>query len=203
MGMKKVKISTVITVVLGVFVVATFVSPDLKAWVGRGLMKIGLYKPDLAHVATGEATESATVTDNPTNPSMFVSDGAGNRIDVANQSGKVVFINFWATWCPPCIAELPSIDKLHEQFKDNDAVVFAMVDVDSQYKKSKQFMESKRLGLPVHVISGEIPAGWLGNAIPTTVILDKKGKVAARHEGMADYSRPEVASFINELIAAE
>jgi len=188
--MKKVKISTVITVLLGVLVIATFVSPDLKAWMTQGLME----QP---------ATDPVGASARPLNPSMFVSDGAGNRMDVANQSGKVVFINFWATWCPPCIAELPSIDKLYQQFKDHEDVVFAMVDVDSQYEKSKQFMDNKKLGLPVHIMSGEIPAGWLGNAIPTTLILDKKGQVAARHEGTADYSRPEVAAFINELIAAD
>jgi len=198
--MKKVKISTIITVILGTFVVAMLLSPDMKAWVSRGLMKIGLFKPDLERTVP-ESSSVLAVT--PVKPPMFVDDGEGNRMDVANQTGKVVFINFWATWCPPCIAELPSIDKLFQQFKDNEAVVFAIVDVDSQYEKSKQFMESKKLGLPVHVVSGEIPAGWLGNAIPTTLILDKKGQIAARHEGMADYSRPEVAAFINQLVATE
>ncbi|PPL02396.1 TlpA family protein disulfide reductase [Parapedobacter indicus] len=198
--MKKIKISTIITVILGAFVVAMLFSPDMKAWVSRGLMKIGLFKPDLEHpVQDSPAVSAGTIG----KPPMFVSDGKGNPIDVANQTGKVVFINFWATWCPPCIAELPSIDKLYQQFKDNEAVVFAIVDVDGQYDKSKQFMDSKKLGLPVHVVSGEIPAGWLGNAIPTTLILDKKGQIAAKHEGMADYSRPEVAAFINQLIAAE
>jgi len=198
--MKKVNVSTIITVILGAFVVAMLFSPDMKAWVSSGLMKVGLFKPKLERPVSEPSPVSAAT---PAKPSVFVDDGEGNRIDVANQTGKVVFINFWATWCPPCIAELPSIDKLYQQFKDNEAVVFAIVDVDSQYEKSKQFMESKQLGLPVHVVSGEIPADWLGNAIPTTLILDKKGQIAARHEGMADYGRPEVAAFINQLIAAE
>lgn len=199
--MKKIKLSTVISLVLGAFVLLMLFNPDTKAWVSRGLMKIGLFKPDLEPVAPERAEQA------PANavgkPSVLVSDGAGNHIDIANQAGKVVFVNFWATWCPPCIAELPSIDKLYQQFKDNEAVVFAIVDVDNQYEKSKQFIESKKLGLPVHVASGDIPGNWLGNAIPTTLILDKRGQIAARHEGMADYSRPEVAAFINELIAAE
>ncbi len=201
--MKKIKVSTVITVILGAFVVVMLLNPDMKAWVNRGLMKVGLFKPDLGRTAPQPPESSPVSTSTPAKPPMFVDDGEGNRIDVGNQAGKVVFINFWATWCPPCIAELPSIDKLYQQFKDNEAVVFAIVDVDSQYEKSKQFMESKKLGLPVHVVSGEIPTGWLGNAIPTTLILDKKGQIAARHEGMADYSRPEVTAFINQLIAAE
>ncbi|GGG93163.1 hypothetical protein GCM10007415_30010 [Parapedobacter pyrenivorans] len=196
--MKKVKISTILTVVLGAFVVVLLFSPDTKAWVSRGLMKIGLFKPDLERVAENPEKASASVAGKP---SVFFSDGEGNRIDAANQEGKVVFVNFWATWCPPCIAEMPSIDKLYQQFKDNEQIVFVMVDVDNQYEKSKQFMDSKKLSLPVHVPSGDIPDHWLGGAIPTTLILDKQGQIATKHEGMADYSRPEVADFINKLIA--
>ena len=196
--MKRIKTSRIVTAVLVGFVVLLLVSPDTKAWVNRGLMKIGLFKPNLendsAPVDQPAAIAGASL-------SVFFTDGDGNRIDAANQEGKVVFVNFWATWCPPCIAEMPSIDKLYQQFKDNEHVVFVMVDVDNQYEKSKKFMESKKLGLPVHVPSGDIPAQWLGGAIPTTLILDKQGQIAARHEGMADYSRPEVVAFINELIA--
>ena len=196
--MKRIKTSRIVTAILVGFVVLLLISPNTKAWVSRGLMKIGLFKPNLesdsAPMEQPHAIAGAA-------PSVFFTDGEGNRIDAANQEGKVVFVNFWATWCPPCIAEMPSIDKLYQQFKDNEQIVFVMVDVDNQYEKSRKFMESKKLGLPVHVPSGDIPAQWLGGAIPTTLILDKQGQIAARHEGMADYSRPEVVAFINELIA--
>ncbi|MBK1441979.1 TlpA family protein disulfide reductase [Parapedobacter sp. ISTM3] len=179
--------------------VVLLLNPDAKAWVSRGLMAIGLYKPDLAN--STDTVAQPTPSTAAGRPPVFFKDGEGTRIDVANQSGKVVFINFWATWCPPCIAELPSIDKLYQQFKDHEHVVFVMVDVDNQYEQSKQFMVDRKLSLPVHIPSGNIPADWLGNAIPTTIILDKQGQVAARHEGMADYSRPEVVEFIQKLAA--
>ncbi|MFB2118560.1 TlpA family protein disulfide reductase [Parapedobacter sp. 2B3] len=200
--MKKIKVSTLVSILLGVFVIALVFSPDTKAWVSRGLMKIGLFKPDLERAeTTAESVPADAPEAAPAKPSVFFADGAGNRIDAANQAGKVVFINFWATWCPPCIAEMPSIDKLYDQFKDNDGIVFVIADVDNQYEKSKAFMSNRSLNLPVHVPAGEIPSQWLGGAIPTTLILDKKGQIAARHEGMADYSRPEVAEFIQALIA--
>ncbi len=195
--MKRIKITNIIAAVLVIFAVVLFVSPDTKAWVNRGLLKIGLFKADLDRE---DAASVQTPVETAASASVYFTDGSGNRIDVANQTGKVVFINFWATWCPPCIAEMPSIDKLYGKFKDNGDVIFVMADVDGQYEKSKKFMESKKLGLPVHIPVGNIPNHWLGGAIPTTIILDKKGQIAAKHEGMADYSRPEVADFITKLI---
>lgn len=200
--MKKVKLSTVFSILLALFGLAMVFVPGTKAWVSRGLMSLGLFKPDLERVEPPPAGASGGA---PTvaagNPSVFFTDGEGNRFDAANLEGKVVFINFWATWCPPCIAELPSIDKLYQQFKDNDKVVFVLADVDNEYKKSKQFMDDRNLELPVHLPAGPVPDQWLGTAIPTTLILDKQGRIAARHEGMADYSRPEVAEFIESLLA--
>ncbi|WP_257668160.1 TlpA family protein disulfide reductase [Parapedobacter tibetensis] len=196
--MKKIKTSNIIAIIVASFLILLLVSPDTKAWVSRGLMKIGLFKPDLESNPT---SPEEVALDTGVSPSVFFTDGDGNRIDAANQAGKVVFINFWATWCPPCIAEMPSIDKLYQQFKDNENVVFVIADVDKQYEKSKKFMESKKLNLPVHIPSGDIPGHWLGGAIPTTIILDKQGQIATRHEGMADYSRPEIAEFIQKLIA--
>jgi len=197
MNRKKSNVSTVISLALGALVLLLLFNPEIKTWVSQGLMKIGWFKPDLA--ARVDTAKPADARNLP----VWISDGAGNRIDIANQQGKVVFVNFWATWCRPCITELPSIDKLYKQFEGNGSVVFAMVDVDGQLEKSTQFMENRKLRLPVHVPAGQIPSDWLQSAIPTTVILDKQGRIAARHEGMADYSRPEVAEFIDQLIAAD
>lgn len=207
--MKKLKRSHIINLILLAFVALMLFSPDSKAWVSRGLMKIGLFKPNLEAPTeeprtasiTNEATiQAADVPGNGQVPVYFV-DSSGQEIDAANQRGKVVFINFWATWCPPCIAEMPSIAKLSEHFKGNDQVLFILADVDKDLVKSGAFMTKRQLNLPVHIPMGDIPGHWLGTSIPTTVILDKNGMIAARHEGMADYSRQEVVDFIHELLA--
>ena len=199
--MGKIKRSTVSSILLGALGIALVFIPETKAWVSRGLMSIGLFRPNLERVEPADAGMVAEGAAVPMKPSVFFSDGEGNRIDAANQRGKVVFVNFWATWCPPCIAEMPSIEKLYRQFKDDDRVVFVLADVDRQYEKSKRFMDRRNLKLPVHLPTGQIPAEWLGRSIPTTLILDKQGRIVARHEGMADYSRTEVADFIRALIA--
>lgn len=130
-------------------------SPGTKALVSRGLMKIGLFRPDLSAPKEGnKAPEPVLTADNtsatPGNgqtPVLFM-DSSGQQIDAANLKGKVVFINFWATWCPPCIAEMPSIDKLYQRFRGNDQIVFLMVDVDNQIVKSEAFMVKKNWASP-------------------------------------------------------
>lgn len=195
--MKKLTLNRVISFVFIAALLVFLISPNAKAWLSQSLMKMGLFKPNLSYVETAEDVE---VTRASVHRSAYFQDGEGQRIDAANLQGQVVFINFWATWCPPCIAEMPSINKLYDVYRDNENVVFIMADVDNKYEQSVKFMEDKDLTLPVHVPAGEIPGDWLGGAIPTTVILDKTGAIAARHEGMADYSRKEVIDFIQNLI---
>lgn len=134
----------------------------------------------------------------PEAPSVVFKDGSGRTVDISKQKGKVLFINFWATWCPPCIQEMPSINSLKKEFDEKD-ILFLMVDVDDNYKKSSKFMENNKYDLPVYTAVSSIPQEFLSGSIPTTVIIDKEGKVVGRHEGAADYMRPEIVKFFKEL----
>jgi len=127
-------------------------------------------------------------------------DSQGKTVSLGDLKGKVVFLNFWATWCPPCIAEMPSINKLKQSFNDQDDIVFLLVDVDNNIKKSTGFMKKKNYDLPVYVPAGPIPSTYLEGAIPTTVILDKKGEIIARIEGGRDYASPGMLKALNQLI---
>lgn len=124
----------------------------------------------------------------------------GKIVALGSLKGKVVFINFWATWCPPCIQEMPSINELKKSFNGNQDIVFLMIDVDSEMEKSSAFMKENSYDLPVYVPASEIPSDFLGSAIPTTVILDKSGQIAARMEGGRDYTNPDIVKALNELI---
>ncbi len=128
-------------------------------------------------------------------------DESGKEVSLKSLKGKVVFINFWATWCPPCVREMPSINALKANYKDNENIVFLMVDVDGASEKSKEFMTKNHYALPVFTPKSEIPSEFLGNAIPTTVILDKNGNIAARMEGGRDYNDPEMTKSLNSLIS--
>ncbi|WP_336828684.1 TlpA disulfide reductase family protein [Sphingobacterium multivorum] len=143
-------------------------------------------------------TEAAADTATTTQELSF-KDKEGKVLQLSALKGKVVFINFWATWCPPCIHELPSIDQLRQSLKDNKDIVFLMVDVDGDMEKSSAFMAENKYDLPLYIAAGEIPAEFLGQSIPTTVILDKAGKIVERLEGSRDYGAPEIKKALEDI----
>ena len=145
-------------------------------------------------------TEEVEGVETPVASGISFKDEEGKTVSLNSLKGKVVFINFWATWCPPCIHEMPSINELKKSLNDNDDIVFLMVDVDNKMEQSSAFMKENGYDLPVYVPASEIPSDYLGGAIPTTVILDKNGNIAARMEGGRDYSDPQIAKGLNELV---
>lgn len=183
--------SNIFSAMMVVFIAAMVISPQVKGWTIQSLMKIGLFQPKIDKQPDEAAAEPL--------PNVYFKDGDGKTIDLASLKGKVIFINFWATWCPPCIAEMPSINSLHGKFKDNGKVVFLMVDVDGNYQKSDSFMKKHQYDLAVVSPASEIPPVFMQGAVPTTVILDPEGKMVYRQEGAADYSSAEMTEMIARL----
>lgn len=189
-------LSNIFTGIFIVFILAMLLNPALKATVIQGLMKIGLFQPDMPEVSGNEKITSSLL---PEDKEILLRNVDGNILDLSAQKGKVIFINFWATWCPPCIAEMPSINRLYQKFKNNGNILFIMVDVDNNFDKSNAFMKKKGFALPVYTQVNDIPAKYFSGTLPTTVILNKSGKLVFHHEGVADYSNSEVADFIKKL----
>lgn len=175
-----------------VVIILLLLWPTSRAYFQQGLMKIGLFKPTL------EEPEKIDSQISVQNNISFKND-KGEIVNMNDLKGKVVFINFWATWCPPCIAEMPSIATLYERLKGNSEVVFLIVEIEGESEKANKFMAGKQLNLPVYYPNSQIPKEWLGGSIPTTLIINKHGEIAIKHEGLADYSRQEVSDFIIEL----
>jgi len=152
--------------------------------------------------AEKEQAQAVKEVEEPKVADVSFKDKAGNIVKLSDLKGKVVFINFWATWCPPCIHEMPSINTLRQGFKDNKNIIFLMVDVDNDIEQSAAFMEENKYDLPLYTATGEIPPEFLGGSIPTTVILDKNGQIVERLEGSRDYAAPEIAKALVELTKA-
>ncbi|GAC1310070.1 MAG: hypothetical protein NVSMB24_26610 [Mucilaginibacter sp.] len=189
--------SNATTVALALMMVVLFVSPQAKAIMIEGLMKVGLFKPPV------ENTEPAKTGAGEANmaPSLLLKDPDGKTINIKDQRGKVLFINFWATWCPPCIAEMPSINEMYARYKNNPKVMILEVDADNNFGRSVPFMKKNNYEMPVYNTASEMPEGFLSGAIPTTVIIDKNGAVVARHEGGADYTDKGFYKYLDNLIS--
>lgn len=142
-------------------------------------------------------TISATSDNTAVDLSFLSADG--KIVSLNDLKGKTVFINFWATWCSPCIAEMPSINRLHQKLSKQKEVVFLMVDVDGNLSKSMAFMKNNQYDLPVYIPNSTIPPTLLGRGIPVTVIFSPDGKMAFRQEGGGDYDRPEILSLLTGL----
>lgn len=112
--------------------------------------------------------------------------------------GKVVFLNFWATWCPPCIAEMPNIQSLYEDIGSGD-IEFVMVSLDDELEKANSFIERKGFTFPVYKLNGAKPRVYSSTLIPTTYIISSDGKIVLEHQGMANYDTDSFRAFLLNL----
>ena len=172
-----------------------YLNVDARTFVIRGLMRTGLYKADI------KEDRASLLSSKSWNLPAGISfaDASGNEIRLSQRKGKLLFINFWATWCPPCRAEMPSINSLYNKVKNNKNIEFYMVDVDSKTERSLKFMAQKGYGLPVHSPASFVPAEIFDGNLPTTVVISPDGKVVYHHIGMADYDHPDFLTFLNSF----
>lgn len=164
--------------------------PSAKALMLQGLMEVGLFKPSLTTKTSNTTADLSTIK---------FKTAKGEIVSLADLNGKVIFLNFWATWCPPCLAEMPSVNKLYEQYKNDPEVVFLLVDADSDFPKAQAYMDRKKYKLPVYNFASNLPESIFKGTLPTTIVFDKKGRISFNGEGPANYSSPKFITFINQL----
>ena len=125
-------------------------------------------------------------------------DTEGKRKQFTEFEDKVVFINFWATWCPPCIAEMPDIHDLYQEMKFRD-IEFVLISLDDDFQKAKDFVKKKEFEFPIYQLASPLPQVYESSAIPTTYVISPKGKIVVSKSGMAKYNTKKFKSFLEEL----
>ncbi|MBW2409399.1 MAG: TlpA family protein disulfide reductase [Deltaproteobacteria bacterium] len=122
----------------------------------------------------------------------------GAEINLEDQfKDQVVFINFWATWCPPCIAEMPTIEKLYQKYKDK--IGFAMIS-NEYIGMLEDFRNRNKYTFPVYQIEMDVPEVFDLNIIPATYIISPDRKIVLKHVGGADWSHEDVTNFLDALL---
>jgi thiol-disulfide isomerase/thioredoxin len=130
----------------------------------------------------------------------YVLDGqdlAGTPVPFSRYSGRVLVLNFWATWCGPCLAEMPGLQRLLAATSDLK-VAFACL-TQEKPDAVRKFVEKRGLTLPIFLFQGDPPACFRSRAVPATFILDKAGRIVMRHVGAAQWDDPSIVAFVRGL----
>ncbi|WP_447973582.1 TlpA family protein disulfide reductase [Nitrospira sp. Kam-Ns4a] len=126
----------------------------------------------------------------------------GRRVRLEELTGRVVLVNFWATWCGSCREEMPALDRLRRQF---DPAHFALLTVTTEVRprEIQTFLNSLGLGLPVLLDEEqEMSAAYLVRGLPTTVLIGRDGKLVGRAVGPRAWDSPEAVALVRSLIEA-
>jgi thiol-disulfide isomerase/thioredoxin len=129
-------------------------------------------------------------------PDFTVTDLDGRRIRSSDLRGKVVIVNFWATWCPPCRAEIPDLNELQDKYRDQ-LVVLGISEDEAPVEIVKRFMADYRVNYTVAMTSPELRKVFRGVvALPTTFVIDREGRLVQRHTGLLDPADTELATAV-------
>jgi peroxiredoxin len=156
---------------------------QVKPWYAGGLEKLGFTVFPKARVLEDFTAQSL----------------GGSSLRLSDLKGKIVLLNFWATWCPPCRAEMPAIEKLWAKEKDK-AFTIVGVSVGEEPATVKDFIARQGYSYPIFVDpSGALGSAFGARSIPTTYVLDKSGSAIAGKVGGAPYDSPEAIAIFSEL----
>jgi thiol-disulfide isomerase/thioredoxin len=136
-------------------------------------------------------------------PGIKLSDLTGATHDLSSFKGKVLMLNFWATWCPPCRAEMPSIEQLHLSMQGKDFVVLGINQGESAEKiKSKMGMFNPAPTFPLLVdVHSEVGAYFKISDLPATLIFNKQGNLTGFADGARDFANASIRKNIEGLLA--
>lgn len=170
--------------ILFVVALGLIIYPKSRAWIMRQLA----FSPSIENVENREIL---------TNYNWQLKGLNTTDFDFNTAKNKVVIVNFWATWCPPCVAEMPSLQNLYNDY--NDQVVFVFVTSEGT-EKVMPFMEKHNYNLPIYNMISREPELLTTRSIPATYLINKEGEIVINKTGAANWNSSKVRSQLDELI---
>ena len=153
---------------------------------------LGAYSCQKSETTAGETT-SPTASAEPA-PPFKVTTLDGQQLSLESLAGKVILVNFWATWCPPCIAELPALQRLYNQY--GAKVDFYFIS-DEEPQTLKAFLETKGYTIPVYTITDHVKGRLYSRSIPTSFLISPNGRLLMNKTGAAKWDGNKVKNTIN------
>jgi thiol-disulfide isomerase/thioredoxin len=179
-----------------ILIMTTDLRQPVLSTVQRGLLATGLWRATLPAQSQELPEQLASENGYPLSLPLVTVDG--RPANLSQFRGKVVLINLWASWCPPCLAEMPGLQALYQKV-DTSKVAFVLISLDENQNKARALLKRKHYTMPVFFPTADLPAPFNSSSIPYTVILTPQGRVADRHSGMADYDTPEFKAALEKL----
>lgn len=178
-------------VIVGVMVTLylTGLHTEVIGTIQRGVLATGILSPS-------QPDEVPVLKDS--DYQFQLEDLQGNISSFSDLKGKTVFVNLWATWCPPCIAEMPEIQNLYDDTLSDD-IAFVMISLDDDKEKPKKFIARKEYTFPVYTLVSGLPAVFHSQSIPTTFVISPEGKLVVQQYGMASYNTKGFKEMLRSL----
>jgi len=151
------------------------------------ILKTGIMQPSIDEDEVKTASYQFTLVDQQ-----------GKMMQFSELKEEVVFINFWATWCPPCIAEMPDIQNLYEEMSA-EGIRFIMISLDDDFNKAKTFVNKKEFTFPIYQLASPLPEVYESSAIPTTYVISPEGEIVVSKSGMAKYNTKKFKNYLRQL----
>ncbi|MFT8889585.1 MAG: TlpA disulfide reductase family protein [Ethanoligenens sp.] len=178
------------TAIILIFIAAVVTSKNISSnKYSQSSSASPLEKTSISLIDSGSRQKAADFT---------LTDLAGNSVSLKKLRGKNVYINFWATWCPWCKKELPDLEKVAQEFKNENLIVFA-VDVGEDKTVVSNYMRENHYGFNVLLDTDKNMAQQYSvTSIPVSVFIDKDGNIAQRNVGVM--SESQMKTIINKLL---
>jgi len=174
-----------IIILVGGTLYVTGLHTEVIGFFQRGLVMTGIMQPSLDQIGERASYD------------MILEDQNGNEVSLSEFQNKTVFMNFWATWCPPCVAEMPDIHNLYSEV--GNEVAFVMISRDKDEEKALNWIKKKDYQFPIYFLRSGVPRVYQSQSIPTTYVISPEGKVTVKKSGMAKYNTDKFKSYLQNL----
>ncbi|MDU8886118.1 TlpA disulfide reductase family protein [Yeosuana sp. MJ-SS3] len=175
--------------IIFLIVIALLIIPQTRQPIQIMLHKgLALFSPSVINKKNSEVIN---------NYDWKLKDLDNNQVNLNEYKGQVIFLNLWATWCPPCIAEMPSLQELYHDY--NDKIVFLLVTIE-ETDVIKKFLDKNNYDFDIHQPLSESPEILKSRSIPRTFLIDKEGNILINKSGAANWNSERVRETIDNLL---
>jgi len=136
-------------------------------------------------------------------PELPIFDRTGNKTDLTKATGRLLIIHFWATWCPPCVEEIPALSRFWDKYRDRSDIALYAVSVDKDWKTIDAFSVKNPNRLPIYRDLNSATSQRFGTTqYPETYVTNKSGRVLFRVQGVISWDDADVRQRIEQLLAS-